>query len=197
MDFVTAIYADQGPDGRRGLIKINNKPMVEYVLDAVPDDTSKILLILNERSSEEYSDIVESYGAETAIGVGPELDIRYQLENVFRKINAEGVLTLSCDTPLINREVTTFLSNIITKFSAGIPRPVFDKPEFIPASYRVKPFIEVMDRYPGIPMTELVKHVGNVLYISGQSFKIFDEKLRFLVRVSSAAEARKVAHLLR
>jgi hypothetical protein len=42
-----------------------------------------------------------------------------------------------------------------------------------------------MDENPEMKMDELVKKVSNILYISAQSFRIFDEKLRFLERVQT------------
>jgi hypothetical protein len=45
-------------------------------------------------------------------------------------------------------------------------------------------------------MDELVKKVSNILYISAQSFRIFDEKLRFLERVQNQTDVRRVEKIL-
>ncbi|MEM4495539.1 MAG: NTP transferase domain-containing protein [Candidatus Caldarchaeum sp.] len=196
MHYLTTVLANQDPGGRRGLIKINKRPMIEYVLDSVPEDTDEIVIMTQQCSLNEYRDIAEDYGAELWDAGPKELDIRFHLEKLFREKTCDSVVALSCDTPLINREVVMFLRDVVTRFSAGIPRPVFDKPEFTPASYRVKPFLQAMEQYPELKMNELVKHVGNVLYISLQSFKIFDDKLRFLVRVQTQSDARRAAQIL-
>ncbi|MEM0336322.1 MAG: NTP transferase domain-containing protein [Candidatus Caldarchaeum sp.] len=196
MHYLTTVLANQDPGGRRGLIKINKRPMIEYVLDAVPEDTDEIVIMAQQASLNEYRDIAENYGAQL-LDAGPkELDIRFHLEQLFREKSCDAVVALSCDTPLINREVVMFLRDVVTRFSAGIPRPVFDKPEFTPASYRVKPFLQAMDQNPELKMGDLVKHVGNVLYISLQSFKVFDDKLRFLVKVQTQSDVRKAAQIL-
>ncbi|MDW7978200.1 MAG: NTP transferase domain-containing protein, partial [Candidatus Caldarchaeum sp.] len=142
MEYVAAVFANIGPSGRRGLLRINNRPMIEYVLDSVPDDVKEILILSHPESMEDYRVMAEEYSAELEEALDESLDMRFQLQPVFEKAEADGVLALPCDTPFINKDVTTFLRNIITKFSAGIPRPSIDKPEFIPASYRVAPFLK-------------------------------------------------------
>ncbi|MEM2237884.1 MAG: hypothetical protein QXU87_06810 [Candidatus Caldarchaeum sp.] len=196
MEYTAAVFANIGSMGRRGLLKINNKPMIEYVLDSVPDDAKNILILSHQKSLEDYRVIADEYSAELEEAADESLDIRFQLEPVFQKVGTDGVLALSCDIPFINRDITGFLRSLITRFSAGIPRPFFDRPEFIPASYRVEPFLKAMRDYPSLRMAELVKHVNNILYISAQSFRVFDEKLRFLTRVQNAADARKAAQIL-
>ncbi|MEM4288535.1 MAG: hypothetical protein QXV97_07000 [Candidatus Caldarchaeum sp.] len=196
MEYTAAVFANIGSMGRRGLLKINNKPMIEYVLDSVPDDAKNILILSHQKSLDDYRVIADEYSAELEEAADESLDIRFQLEPVFQKVGTDGVLALSCDIPFINRDITGFLRSLITRFSAGIPRPFFDRPEFIPASYRVEPFLKAMRDYPSLRMAELVKHVNNILYISAQSFRVFDEKLRFLTRVQNAADARKAAQIL-
>ncbi|MCS6783651.1 MAG: nucleotidyltransferase family protein [Candidatus Caldarchaeum sp.] len=196
MRYSTAVFANFGPGGRRGLIKINNRPMIEYVLEAVPDDSEEIFILSEAESKELYRELAQRYDAKLDETVPETVDIRFQLEPFFRKTEYDAVLALPCDAPLLTREVTKFLTEIITKFSAGIPRPVFDKSEFGLASYRVNPFLEAMKEHPAMKMADLVKHVHNVLYISAQSFRVFDDKLRFLMRVQNQADARRVAHLL-
>jgi hypothetical protein len=53
-----------------------------------------------------------------------------------------------------------------------------------------------MDENPEMKMDELVKKVSNILYISAQSFRIFDEKLRFLERVQNQTDVRRVEKIL-
>ncbi|MEM0383575.1 MAG: NTP transferase domain-containing protein [Candidatus Caldarchaeum sp.] len=196
MDYITAVFANMGPSGRRGLLKINNRPMIEYVLDSVPDDSKTIFILSSRESIEDYRFLADEYSAELEEAVDERLDMRFQLEPVFNKAGAESVLVLPCDTPFINKDVTSFLRSIVTRFSAGIPRPVFDKPEFMPASYRVEPFLKAMKENPGMRISDLVRHVNNILYISAQSFRVFDDKLRFLTRVQNASDARKASQIM-
>ncbi|MEM1937795.1 MAG: NTP transferase domain-containing protein [Candidatus Caldarchaeum sp.] len=196
MDYITAVFANMGLSGRRGLLKINNRPMIEYVLDSVPDDSKTIFILSSRESIEDYRFLADEYSAELEEAVDERLDMRFQLEPVFNKAGAESVLVLPCDTPFINKDVTSFLRSIVTRFSAGIPRPVFDKPEFMPASYRVEPFLKAMKENPDMHIADLVKHVNNVLYISAQSFRVFDDKLRFLTRVQNASDARKASQIM-
>ncbi|MEM4343986.1 MAG: hypothetical protein QXT91_06575, partial [Candidatus Caldarchaeum sp.] len=166
------------------------------VLDSVPDDSKTIFILSSRESIEDYRFLADEYSAELEEAVDERLDMRFQLEPVFNKAGAESVLVLPCDTPFINKDVTSFLRSIVTRFSAGIPRPVFDKPEFMPASYRVEPFLKAMKENPGMRISDLVRHVNNILYISAQSFRVFDDKLRFLTRVQNASDARKASQIM-
>jgi molybdopterin-guanine dinucleotide biosynthesis protein A len=196
MRYSTAVLANIGPGGRRGLLQIRNRPMIEYVLDAVPDDTEDILIFTQAESMDAYVEVAERFGARVEKSTPQSVDIRFQLDPILRTLSTDGCLLLSCDTPLINRGVTGFLRDIITRFSAAIPRPSIDRPEFVPAAYRVQSFIKAMDENPEMKMDELVKKVSNILYISAQSFRIFDEKLRFLERVQNQTDVRRVEKIL-
>jgi len=196
MHYSTAVLANIGPGGRRGLLQIRNRPMIEYVLDAIPDDTDDILIFSQAEAMEDYMVVAERFGARVEKSPPQGLDIRFQLDPIFRTLSTEGCLILSCDTPLINRGVTGFLRDVITKFSAAIPRLSIDRDEFVPAAYRVESFIKAMNENPEMKMVDLVKKVSNVLYISVQSFKIFDEKLRFLERVQTQTDVRRVEKIL-
>ncbi|MEM1945361.1 MAG: hypothetical protein QXX57_06460, partial [Nitrososphaerota archaeon] len=107
------------------------------------------------------------------------------------------LLLLRCDTPLITRNLTTFLLEITRKFTAGIPRPQIDRPEYAPASYQVKPFLDTMAVHPNSQMPEILRSVRNILYISAESLRVFDPKLRFLQRVNSSGDASRAAGILR
>jgi dTDP-glucose pyrophosphorylase len=63
MRYSTAVLANIGPGGRRGLLQIRNRPMIEYVLDAVPDDTEDILIFTQAESMDAYVEVAERFGA--------------------------------------------------------------------------------------------------------------------------------------
>ncbi|MEM4417801.1 MAG: NTP transferase domain-containing protein [Nitrososphaerota archaeon] len=197
LTYTAAIMANMGHNSLKGMMKIDGRPMIEYVLDAVPEEAEDIVIMCMEEGVEEYKDVGQPYGARTLVGPHESMDVRSQLEPVFQNSKSDGLLVLRCDTPLINRNVTTFLAEIITKFSAGIPRLGIDRPEFIPASYRVSSFLPVMSENPSLPMSEVARKVRNILYISAESMRVFDPKLRFLQRVNNSGDASRAASILR
>jgi len=192
--YTVAVMANMG---QKGLIKIEDRPMIEYVLEAIPEDVDDIVITCVDDVVDEYHEVGEPYGARMVTMPPETADIRSQLEPVFQASRGEGLLILRCDTPFVTRGLTTFLLEIITRFSAGIPRPHIDRPEYTPASYRVKPFLEAMRESPSIPMGEILKKVRNILYISAESLRLFDPKLRFFQRVNSSGDAAKAAGILR
>lgn len=192
--YTAAVLANMGP---KGLIKIDGRPMIAYVLDSIPDEAEDLVITCTSDRLVDYEGVGEEYGARVIPIPSERAHIRSQLEAIFQTSKGDGLLILRCDTPLITRSLTTFLLEVITKFTAGIPRVTIDKPEYAPASYRVKPFLDTMAASPGLQMSEILRRVRNILYISSESLKIFDPKLRFLQRVNSSEDASRAAGILR
>jgi hypothetical protein len=67
----------------------------------------------------------------------------------------------------------------------------------MPASYRVSSFLPVMRENPSLSMHEVLRKVRNILYISAESMRVFDPRLRFLQRVNNSADAFKAASILK
>jgi len=180
----------------KGLVEINGRYMIEYVLEAVPAEVSDIMIAMSGDAMDEYSEVCDRYLARPLATPMETADVAAQLKKPLEDAQGSSLLVLPCDTPLIGLNVTTFLLEVARKFTAAIPR-LFSQPEFIPASYQVKPLREAMQKYPELGMQELVRKMRNVLYISAQSFRAFDSKLRFTQRVNSVSDINKTERILR
>ena len=182
----------------RGLIPIAGKPMIEYVLDVIPDEVSNIFIAVDdEKKAEAYKDLAEEYWAKIILSDNLLGSIRSQVEFAISASQTESVLLLPCDSPLLTRDFTTFLVEASQKFSAVLPRNQARETIYNMASYQRKPFLEAFTRNREEDMDSLVKKVQKVLYLSSNSLKIFDEKLLMFLRVSNPSDVQRVESILR
>lgn len=182
----------------RGLIPIAGKPMIEYVLEAVPDHVSEIFIAVDdEKKAEVYRDLAKEYLAEILLSNRLSGSTRSQIEFAISSTHADNVLLLTCDSPLLTRDFTTFLVEASQKFSAVIPRNQARETIYTMASYQRNPFLEVFSKNRGEDMDSLVRKVQKVLYLSSNSLRVFDEKLLMFLRVSNPSDIYRVENILK
>ncbi|MEN2975251.1 MAG: NTP transferase domain-containing protein [Candidatus Caldarchaeales archaeon] len=182
----------------RGLVPIGGKPMIEYVLDAIPDQVSNISIVVDsEEKAKAYRDLAEKYWAEIIVLNTLSKTIRSQIDFAISSASGENVLILPCDSPLVSREFTSFLIETSEKFSAVLPRNQARETVYIMAAYQKRPFMEAFSKNPEDDMDSLVKKVQRVLYLSSNSLKIFDERLLMFLRVYSPSDVQRVENILK
>ncbi len=181
----------------KGLVEINGRPMIEYVLDAIPPDVSDIMIAVNEADEQAYEEVSDKYLVRLLSLSESNHDFARQLLKPLEDAQGSSLLVLPCDTPLITQTITTFLLDVSKRFTAAIPRTFSGRNEFIPAAYQVKVFLDTINANPGASMDEIVKKIRNVLYINLNSFKAFDPKLQFIHHINSRDDIRKAAEILK
>ncbi|HIQ29680.1 MAG TPA: hypothetical protein EYH45_03850 [Candidatus Caldiarchaeum subterraneum] len=199
MVFSAVVLANVKPlMGRpKGLVEVNGRPMIEYVLDAIPPDVSDIMIAVNEVDESAYEEIYDRYLARPLTMTEKEKEFAKQLHKYLKDAQGSSLLVLPCDTPLITQAITMFLLDVSKKFAAAIPRTFSGRNEFVPAAYQVKPFIEAINMNPNLNMDELVRKIRNILYINMQSFKAFDPKLHFIHHINNKDDVRRVSEILK
>ncbi|MBL7890771.1 MAG: molybdenum cofactor guanylyltransferase [Bacteroidia bacterium] len=114
---ITGIILAGGKSSRmgfdKGLIEINNKPMVQYIIDQLKLITDTILIISNNN---EYNKFGHTVHADLIKNVGPIGGILTGLEYSQTKYN----MVISCDTPFIKKNTLTELVKKIDKYDVII-----------------------------------------------------------------------------
>ncbi len=181
-----------------GLVKIAGKPMIEYVLEAIPDEIDDLTIAVeNGAVIEAYNDVADKYFAQV---IHPETVVessRKLVEFTVNNVQGDRVVILPGDAPLITRDFASFLLDCSKKFTAALPRTPTRKTTYLMASYRTEPFREAFTAYPDADMEEVVRKVGGALHLSSNSLKIFDEKLGMFFRVSSVRDLRRAEKILK
>jgi molybdopterin-guanine dinucleotide biosynthesis protein A len=181
----------------RGLYPINNRPVMEYVLESIPDEVEEIMIsVRGEKEAEAYSSLADKFLARIYLAgnkmMGP------QLASIMEEFHDEDTfLVLPCDAPLIKMEYNSFLFDVCRKFSAAIPRTSDDKRYYLFSSYRSSEFLSAYNRSSTTEMDDVVSKMRNVLFINVNALKIFDDKLNMLLRVTSIEEARRAERIIK
>jgi len=182
----------------KGLFPIAGKPMIEYVLDSIPDEVSDILIAVEgEGDVSKYQDLADQYLAKVVVSGSGLRDSRRELEFAVNSVSGDRFLVLPCDAPLITMEFTKFLVEASQKFPAVLPRTPSRRVSYLTASYQRKPLEEVFKSNPGLGMDEVVRKLKGAIYLSSNSLKIFDEKLNMFFRVNCKADVDRAERFLR
>ena len=182
----------------KGLFPIAGKPMIEYVLDSIPDEVSDILIAVEgEGDVSKYQDLADQYLAKVVVSGSGLRDSRKELEFAVNSVSGDRFLVLPCDAPLITMEFTKFLVEASQKFPAVLPRTPSRRVSYLTASYQRKPLEEVFKSNPGLGMDEVVRKLKGAIYLSSNSLKIFDEKLNMFFRVNCKADVDRAERFLR
>ena len=182
----------------KGLFPIAGKPMIEYVLDSIPDEVSDILIAVEgEGDVSEYQDLADQYLAKVVVSGSGLRDSRRELEFAVNSVSGDRFLVLPCDAPLITMEFTKFLVEASQKFPAVLPRTPSRRVSYLTASYQRKPLERVFKSNPGLGMDEVVRKLKGAIYLSSNSLKIFDEKLNMFFRVNCKADVDRAERFLR
>jgi molybdopterin-guanine dinucleotide biosynthesis protein A len=185
----------------KSLIKINEKPAIEYVLEAIPDYVTEIIISLkDEKYLEKISEISEKYFAEVIIDDSQIDSPLISIVNCFKKVSSISSIVLKCNLPLLTMDFLNFLLEVSTKFNAVIPRWPDEKTEFLCASYRIKPFLEAAEKSlekKDYSINNVVKNMKNVLYILTSALKNFDENLLLFKDVSTINDAKRIENLIK
>ncbi|MCS7146197.1 MAG: NTP transferase domain-containing protein [Nitrososphaerota archaeon] len=179
---------------RRGLYRLFDRPMIEYVLDALPDEVDELVLsVPDEAGRVDYSETAEKYVANIHLSSS---DIGGVLKSYMPLSKSDRFLVFPCDAPLLTREFTTFILETLRKFSAAIPRDADGRAEYLFSGYRKGPFLEACDASGSEEIAHIVKHVKNALYIYIEALRVFDTKMNIFFRVTNSTDARRAERII-
>lgn len=195
---VVYIGVDKSCRRELGLAKIVGKPMIEHVLDAVPDDVEELAILVGECDDPEvYGEISEKYLAEVIEFKGQAVNDRRLIEFAIENIHGDRMLILPGNAPLITRDFAAFLLECSKRFKAVLPRSPARNAMYLMASYQTRPIREFFGSHPSAGMDEVVKSIGGAIYLSSMSLRIFDEKLGMFFRVSTLQDLKRAEKILK
>ncbi len=181
-----------------GLATIAGKPVIEYVLEVIPDEVEDLIIAVEEGGEvEAYREVADKYFAQVLRSGRLKQGARNLVEFAVESVLGDRVIVLPGDAPLITRDFASFLLECSRKFKAVLPRSPSRRTLYLMASYQTRPFREVFSSDPKVGMEEAVKKVGGAIYLSSMSLRIFDEKLGMFFRVSSAQDLRRAEKILK
>ena len=203
---VSAIILAGGSSSRLGedksLVLLANKPLVQYVLDAVEKIADEKIVAINSKAKiEVFRKAVDS--DVKVVADNPQYKVHSPLVGAltgFEKACGEYSLLLSCDTPFISREVVTLLLELRVKKSAVVPRWPNGYIEPLQAVYHTQRALEAAEKTledERFSMRSMVEKLRGVRYVSTLVLQQLDLELRTFFNVNTLLDLKKAEFLLK
>ncbi|HDN05741.1 MAG TPA: molybdenum cofactor guanylyltransferase [Candidatus Bathyarchaeota archaeon] len=203
---VSAIILAGGSSSRLGedksLVLLANKPLVQYVLDAVEKIADEKIVAINSKAKiEVFRKTVDS--DVKVVADNPQYKVHSPLVGAltgFEKACGEYSLLLSCDTPFISREVVTLLLELRVKKSAVVPRWPNGYIEPLQAVYHTQRALEAAEKTledERFSMRSMVEKLRGVRYVSTLVLQQLDLELRTFFNVNTLLDLKKAEFLLK
>ena len=200
----TAIILAGGVSSRfgrdKGLLRLANKPLIKYVLDAVTSIVDeRIVVVSSIAQSESYMEVT---GPNVQVTID-KTDIRGPLVGAltgFEAARGDYSLLLPCDTPLASREVLSLLLELCINKNAAIPRWPNGYIEPLQAAYCTKPALkaaEIAFEEKKFNLRCIVDKLRGVRYVSTLVIYQLDPMLRTFFNVNTPLDLRKAEGLIR
>ncbi len=184
----------------KGLLLLNNKPMILWMIEAIQDLSNNILVVVSTQSQKEkYLKVVENLAE---IVLDKRESIRSPLlgaHAAFIHANGKYTILLPNDTPLLNRDALLLLIELCEGYDVVLPRWPNGFIEPLHAIYRTetarKRSKELIQKNQ-FKLDGLLQNV-NVLYINAEIFKQFDPQLNMFFNVNTPGDLKKLKGLIK
>lgn len=194
----TLILTEFGEIGgiRRGLVRLRGRPLLHYVIEAVPDEVDDIVVsVRDEEEARAYSELVEEhFGRLMLSGSTGMVSSLYQLMS---EEGAERVLVLPCDAPLLTVEFTSMMLDLTRRFGAAVLTDSDGVRNYLFSSYRSREFVSAYNAAGRRDdMDSVMRGIRNAIYVNYRALRSLDPKLTFLLRVTSGEDLRRAERIM-
>ncbi len=182
----------------KGLLKIENKPLLSHVVDAVKGLVEEVVVVT--RSNER----VNLYGKIVPSNVRFVVDF-YESKGPligaltgFKAAKGKYSLLLAFDAPFVSRDVASLLFDLCVGKSAAIPRWPNCQIEPLHAVYQTKLALEAAEKAiaeSALDMRAMINKLHGVRYISTLVIEQLDPELRTFFNVNTPLDFRKAIML--
>jgi len=178
----------------KGLLVLDNKPLVKHVLNAIGRITDEILLVVSSQAqTDNYSKIL-----------APNMKVVIDHEKTgsplagastgFQEASGDYSLLLACDTPLVSREIIALLLELCINKAAAIPRWPNGYIEPLQAAYHTKSALKASEaaiNEGGVKMQCMVDKLRGVRYVSTLVLQQLDPELATFFNVNTQMDLAK------
>ena len=183
----------------KGLVKLEGKPLVAYVLERVSKVVDEVLVVVSSESQKEaYSLVVPN---KNKIFVDDE-NIRSPLIgalNGFTNTCAEYSLLLPCDTPFISGKVIELLFETCVGIDAAVPRWPNDYIEPLQAVYSTSSALDATRKALGhgeIRPLNMIRLLMRIRYLSTLVIQQLDPHLTTFFNINTPLDLVKAEKMM-
>jgi molybdopterin-guanine dinucleotide biosynthesis protein A len=184
----------------KGLIMLAKKPLVKHVLDATRNLTDETVVVTS--SKDQATRYSKALGLSAQVLVDSK-NIRSPLIGTLTGLGlARGKYSvlLSCDIPLVSKDIISLLFDLCPGKSATIPRWPNGFVEPLQAVYCTGPALDAArDAFSRgkLDMRAMIEGLKGVRYVSTLVLKQLDPELESFFNVNSASDLRKAESILK
>lgn len=184
----------------KGLLRLANKPLITYVLDAISKIVDeKIVVFSSKNQAEKYAKVVNSK-VKVLIDDGNVQSPLIGALKGFKEASSEYALLLPCDTPLISRNILLFLFDLCPNKNAVIPRWPNGYIEPLQAVYNTKPVLEAAKKALNdgkLSMQSMVDKLRGVRYVSTLVLRQLDPELNSFFNINTLIDLKRAEQILK
>ena len=175
------------------LIKLKDKTMIEHVVGKALKVSKNIGISINKNQNPKFfKKIFPSLPVwkDEFSGGGPLAGIVTGI----KKLNAEYVAVLSCDTPFVNPEVLRYLFKKVEGFDAAVPIWPNGFLEPLQAVYKTKSFLPLAKdalKKSSFSIFKIIKKLKNPLHVPVETLKAIDPDLKTFFNINTLEDLER------
>jgi molybdopterin-guanine dinucleotide biosynthesis protein A len=184
----------------KGLLPLADKPLIKHVLDVIHGMVDETIIVVSSKVQAENFVKVVSSDIRIVIDINgmqcPLVGALTGFENAYGRYS----LLLSCDTPLVSKDILLLLLELCTNRNAVIPRWPNGYIEPLQAVYCTKPAVEAARKALNegkLDMRSMVDELRGVRYISTLVLRQLNPELRTFFNVNTPLDLKKAEFMLR
>jgi len=195
----SAIILAEGSQGKfsedKGLLKLDNKPLLNHVVDAVKGIVGEVLVVTSSKEqSDLYAKMVSSANVRFAISIDEPKDPLAGALTGFEAAQGNYSLLLPFDAPFVSKEVVSLLFDCCIGKSAVIPRWPDRQIEPLQAVYHTGQALEAAKEALAcgeLDMEAMVCKMRGVRYLSTLVIEQLDPDFRTFFTVNTPLDLKK------
>jgi len=195
----SAVILAEGSQGKfsedRGLLKLDNKPLLNHVVDAVKGIVGEVLVVTSSKEHADlYAKMVSSSNVQFVIDVDDSKDPLAGALAGFKAAQGKYSLLLPFDVPFVSRDVLSLLFELCIGKSAVIPRWPSNQIEPLHAVYHTEQALEAAKEALAseeLEMEAMVSKMQGVRYISTLVIEQLDPDFRTFFKINTPLDLKK------
>ena len=184
----------------KGILRLDKKPLIEYVVSAIEPIVDETIVVTNSRERAKL--YAEYIPAEVKFAFDSST-IRSPLIGAysgFRMAKGEYSLLLPFDTPFVSKEVILLLFDLCQNKTAVIPRWPNCHIEPLHSIYKTKPALTaskaVVDEGK-LNMQAMIEKLQGVRYVSTMVIQQLDPELNTFFNINTSSDLKQAASLIK
>jgi molybdopterin-guanine dinucleotide biosynthesis protein A len=184
----------------KGILKIANKPLIKYVIDAVNPVVDETIVVTNSQDRiTEYAKVVATdvrFAIDSCESKGPLIGAL----TGFGSAHGKYALLLPFDTPFVSREVVSLLFELCLGKAAAIPRWPNEQIEPLHAVYQTKLALEAAKSAVSegkLTMRAMIEKLRGVRYVSTLVIQQLDPDLRAFFNINTPLDLKKAMAMVK